>query len=361
MRRSRRSCRPLAISRRRTPILRFPFPEPPETGETREIAPGVLWVRIPLPFRLNHINIYLIEDGGGWAVLDTGIANKATQDIWEGLISGPLAGKKLTRLIVSHYHPDHIGLAGWLAGRFGLPLLTTQTTYLQCLTISLRPGALDSQVYHDFYLRNGLKADFAALVATQGHGYLKMVVPLPPVFQRIVGGDTLKIGGRDFRVMTSDGHAPEQAMLYCEEERLFFGADQVLERITPNVSVWAMDPHGDPLGLYLRSLRELQSALPEDVLVLPGHHRPFTGLHTRAGELMEHHARRCQAIEDAVREPQSPAGLMPVIFRHALDPHEMSFAVSEVLAHVNYMLRQGTLTWAAPEDGIVRVVSRLEG
>jgi len=318
----------------------------------------VLWLRIPLPFRLNHVNIYLIEDNGGWAVLDTGIANELTKDIWNALVEGPLAGRKLTRLVVTHYHPDHIGLAGWLAERFGVPLLTTQTTYLQCLNLSLRPGALDNQVYRDFYLRNGMESSIAALVATHGHGYLKMVVPLPPVFERIVGGDVLRIGGRSFRVLTGDGHAPEQAMLYCEEDRLFFAADQVIERISPNVSVWAMDPQGDPLGLYLRSLRELQSGLPEDVLVLPGHHRPFIGLHTRLSELADHHARRCDILAEAAREPKSAAALMPAIFRHVLDPHEMSFAVSEVLAHVNYMLREGLLAWAEPEDGIVRVTAK---
>jgi glyoxylase-like metal-dependent hydrolase (beta-lactamase superfamily II) len=324
-------------------------------GECKEVAPGVQWLRVPLPFRLDHINIYLIEDGDGWAVLDTGIANQTTQGIWEAIVSGTLSGRKLTRLIVTHFHPDHIGLAGWLTGRFGLPLLTTQTTYLQCLTISHRPGALDAQVYRDFYLRNGLKSEIATIVTTQGHGYLKMVTPLPPIFQRIVAGDRLKIGGRVFDILTCDGHAPEQAMLYCEEDKLFFAADQVLERISPNVGVWAMDPNGDPLGLYLRSLGELETRLPDDVLVLPGHHRPFLGLHTRAQELAAHHAYRCNAIQEAAREPKSAAELLPAIFRHALDPHEMSFAFSEVLAHINYMLRQGELVWAEPQDGIERV------
>ncbi len=259
---------------------------------------------MPLPFRLNHLNIYLIDDGDGWAVLDTGIANTVTKEIWEALVSGPLSGRKLTRLIVTHYHPDHIGLAGWLAGQFGLPLLTTQTSYLQCLSISLSPGALDAPVYRDFYLRNGLTSEITGIVSTLGHGYLKMVVPLPPVFQRIVAGERLTIGGRVFEVITGDGHAPEQAMLYCAEDNLFFAADQVLERISPNVSVWAADPHGDPLGLYLRSLADLQERLPADVLVLPGHHRPFTGLHARASELAAHHAQRCAAIQDAAREPE---------------------------------------------------------
>ena len=270
--------------------LRFPVPEPPELGEPYEIAPGILWVRFPLPFRLNHINVYLIEDGDGWAVFDTGIADRPTQDIWEALAAGPLACRKLTRLFVSHFHPDHIGLAGWLWERFGAPLLTTQTTYLQSIVISLKPGAEDAQVYRDFYLRNGLDSETTAVVTTLGHRYLKMVTPLPPVFERIVAGDRLKIGGRIFEVLTGDGHAPEQAMLYCAADKLLFSADQVMEKISPNVSVWAADPHGDPLGLYLRSLKEMKARLPADVLVLAAHHRPFVGLHERAEELAAHHA-----------------------------------------------------------------------
>jgi glyoxylase-like metal-dependent hydrolase (beta-lactamase superfamily II) len=309
---------------------------------------------------LNHLNIYLISDGDGWAVLDTGIANKSTQDLWEALTAGPLAGQKLTRLIVTHYHPDHIGLAGWLSERFGLPFLTTQTTYLQCLTISLRPGALDAKVYRDFYLRNGLDPESTARVTTQGHNYLKMVTPLPPVFQRIAAGDRLKIGGRIFEVLTGDGHAPEQAMLYCAADKLFLCADQVLERISPNVSVWAVDPNGDPLGYYLRSLSALKAYLPEDVLVLPGHQMPFTGLHIRATELAAHHERRCAIIKEACRTPRPAAELVPLVFHRPLDPHEMSFAFSEVLAHVNYMLREGELAWAEPEHDVERVVSNFE-
>ncbi len=336
--------------------LRFPFPQPPAAAEFYEVAPGVLWLRMPLPFRLNHINIFLIDDGDGWAVLDTGIANQATREIWEALVAGPLAGRKLTRLIVTHFHPDHIGLAGWLGERFGLPLLTTQTTFLQCLSISLSPGALDAQVYRDFYIRRGLKSEITDVVLTQGHTYLKMVVPLPPVFERIADGDRLKIGGRDFEVVTGEGHAPEQAMLYCAEDKLLFAADQAIEKISPNVSVWAIDPHGDPLGLYLRSLGDLKSRVAEDVLVLAAHHRPFFGLHERVDELTAHHAHRCDAIYRAAREPKSAAELLPAIFPYPLDPHEMSFAFSEVLAHVNYMLRRGTLAWGGPKDGIELVI-----
>jgi glyoxylase-like metal-dependent hydrolase (beta-lactamase superfamily II) len=338
--------------------LRYPFAEPPAEGQLVEVAEGVLWLRAPLPFRLNHLNIYLIDDGDGWAILDTGIASKATRALWEQLFAGPLQGRKFTRLFVTHYHPDHIGLAGWLSERFDLPLLTTQTSYLQCLNISLSPGALDAKPYHDFYLRNGLDAATTSLVTTQGHGYLRMVTPLPPTFERIVGGDKIKIGGRSFDVLIGEGHAQEQAMFYCADEKLFFGADQVLEKISPNVSVWAVDPHGNPLGLYLRSLAQLKKALPEDALVLPGHNRPFVGLHSRADELAAHHEKRCEAILEACREPKPAAELLSVIFHRPLDPHEMSFAFSEVLAHVNHMLRGGELVWSEPQNGIECVVSK---
>ena len=339
--------------------LVFPVDEPPVAGQVVEVAPGILWARIPLPFRLNHINVYLLDDGEGWAVLDTGIGNDATRAIWDALTAGPLAGRPLTRLIVTHFHPDHIGLAGWLCEQHGLPLLTSQTSYLSSLNISLSPGALDAKPYRDFYLRHGLDAATTQRVATQGHGYLKMVSGLPPTFVRLVAGDTLKIGGRSFDVLTGNGHAPEQVMLYCAADNIFLAADQVLAKITPNISVWAVDPEGDPLGLYIRSLSAIKQQVPAGALVLPGHQLPFYGLHTRSDELAAHHETRCAAIAEACRAaPRSAAELVPVLFTRELDPHQMSFAFSEVQAHVNYMLRKGELAWTEGADGIERVVAR---
>jgi glyoxylase-like metal-dependent hydrolase (beta-lactamase superfamily II) len=337
----------------------FPAPEPPQTGEVIEIAPGILWARIPLPFRLNHINVYLIEDGEGWAVLDTGIGNDATRAVWDALVTGPLAGRRLTRLIVTHFHPDHIGLAGWLCERFDLPLSTSQTSYLSCANISLAPGALDAKTYRDFYLRHGLDPETTRRVATQGHGYLRMVSGLPPTFRRLVAGDSIGIGGRTFEVLTGNGHAPEQVMLYCAADKAFLAADQVLAKITPNISVWAVDPEGDPLGLYLRSLRDIKAQIPSDVLVLPGHQLPFRGLHVRMEQLIAHHEARCAAIAAACASaPRSAAELVPVIFHRELDPHQMSFAFSETQAHVNYMLGRGELTWVEGSDDVERVVAK---
>ena len=337
--------------------LHFPWAEPPAGEAYIEVAPGILWFRIPLPFRLDHVNIYLIEDGDGWAVLDTGISNQATRDVWERIVSGPLAGRRLTRLIVSHFHPDHIGLAGWMCERFEMPLLTSQTGYLGCINISLSPNAMGEKPYQDFYRSHGMSLETAQLVATHGNGYLRMVSPLPPTFRRLVAGDVIDIGGREFEVLSADGHAPEQLMLYLAEENVFLASDQVLAKITPNVSVWAVEPEGDPLGLYIRSLRVIENAIPGDALVLPGHQLPFYGLHERARQLAAHHAERCERIAKACGEgAKSVADLVPVLFPRQLDPHQLSFAFSETHAHVNYMVGRRELVWDRAEPERLRVI-----
>jgi glyoxylase-like metal-dependent hydrolase (beta-lactamase superfamily II) len=338
--------------------LRHPHPAPPEMGEAIEVARGVLWARLPLPFRLNHINLYFIEEGDGWAVVDTGIATDAGRAAWDALLAGPLRGRRLTRLIVTHAHPDHIGLAGWLAERFDVPLLTSHGAYFDSLIISLDPGRLEAKIFTDFYRRNGMDEATNKTLSTIGHGYLRMVTPLPSTFQRLVGGDRLKIGARDFAILSGDGHAIEQLMLHDEEDGLLLAADQVLAKISPNVSVSPIDPNGDPLGLYLRSLNALRRTISPDALVLPGHGLPFYGLHARAEELVTHHNARCRALFEACgRGPKTPAELLGVLFSQDLDPHQMGFAFNELLAHINFMLREGTLKAAPSSAGVARFAS----
>jgi glyoxylase-like metal-dependent hydrolase (beta-lactamase superfamily II) len=310
-----------------------------------EVAPGILWVRLVLPFRLDHVNVYLIEDGAGWTLVDTGIDDANTRSTWETLLAGALRGRPLTRILVTHYHPDHMGLAGWLCERFGLPLLMSQTEYVVSLNINLDPSALNAEPYLSFYRSHGLDAAITERLLTGGHRYLRMISGLPRTFRRLIAGETLRIGARTFEVMTGGGHAPEQVMLFCRAENLLLCADQVLAKISPNISVQAMDPEGDPLGIYLRSLAGLKRDIPADALVLPGHNLPFIGLHTRIDELAAHHEARCLAIAQACRQaPCTAADLVPVVFRRAIDdPHQMGFAFSEVLAHVNYMLREHRL------------------
>jgi glyoxylase-like metal-dependent hydrolase (beta-lactamase superfamily II) len=340
------------------PQIVFAHTAPPAPGMVIEVAPGIMWARLALPFQLDHVNIYLIDDGEGWALIDTGLGDKATQAAWEGLLDGPLAGRPLTRIIATHFHPDHVGAAGFLLRKFNVPLFMTATEYLQCLNLHLDPGALEAAHYRRFYVEHGLDAETTQAVVTGGHAYLRLLSGLPPVYRRVVAGDVLKIGARVFEVMTGGGHSPEEIMLLSRADKLFFAADQVLPRISPNVSVVAVDPEGDPLGQYLRSLRNLRRDVPDDVLVLPGHGLPFHGLGARIGELIAHHNARCDKILRAcATAPRSAAELVPVLFTRALDPHQTGFAFSEVLAHVNTMLRQGLLKEASDAGGIRRVVA----
>ncbi len=336
------------------PELTFPHPTPPNPGDITEIAPGVLWLRLALPFQLDHVNIYLIEDGPGWAVLDTGVADQRTRAAWENV----LAGHKLTRLIVTHYHPDHVGLAGWLTERFGLELSMSQTEYLFCQNMRHNPAVLGAAEHRDFYRHRGL--DEAAIESAVGrsHSYARLTTELPTVYHRLIAGEHLDIGGRDFEILTGGGHAPEQVMLLNRDEGIFLAADQVLARITPNIGVWPWEPLADPLSDYLRSLAELRN-VPDDVLTLPAHNLPFYGLHLRLAALERHHALRCAEIAAAcAATPRTVAEILPVLFPRALDAHQTGFAFGEVLAHVNYMVGRRELAIDTDASGIQRVRSR---
>ena len=340
--------------------LEFPFESGPDYGEVIEVAEGLLWVRIPLPYVLDHVNIYLIRDGdAGWAMIDTGIQTKEAIAVWEQLFNGPLKGVRISRVIVTHFHPDHIGLAGWMCERFNAPLLTSFSTYMGSQVISLAPEKNSLRQFFDFYIAHGMTEEGAGIVAIQGNDYLRRVAPLPSTFLRLMMLDTLEIGERSFRVLSGDGHAPEQIMLYCSEEKLLFAADQVIEKISPNVSVFAGEPNGDPLGHFLRSLRMLRSELPDDVLLLPGHRRPFYGLHLRCAELEDHHEIRCNLIRSVCADaPQSVADLVPVLFPRKLDPHQMSFAFTETLAHVNRLVRRGEIETVEQGNRLVNQTTR---
>ncbi len=337
------------------PSLVFSHAQPPAAGRLIEVARGVQWLRLPLPYRLDHVNIYLLRDDDGWAMLDTGLGTDACRAGWESVLAGPLAGQRLTRMIVTHYHPDHVGLAGWFAERFRLPLVMPRPEYLFSLALQHAPGDLGSEMHRPFYRRHGLPPELTELVLSRGHEYLRRTTGVPTTYHRIRHGDGLRVGARRLLVRTGGGHSLEQAMLYAAEERLFFAADQVIARISPNVSVMAMEPDLDALGIYIESLTGLREAIPPDVLVLPGHGLPFHGLHVRIAELLAHHDERCGMIAAACRAaPRSVFDLIPHVFHRELDEHQTGFAFGEVLAHVNHMLARGDLVLETGGDGIDR-------
>ncbi len=335
--------------------LTFPIATPPAPGSVTDIAPGIRWLRLPLPYRLDHVNIYLIENDGGWTALDSGLGDDACRQAWQAALTGPLTGQPLKSLIVSHFHPDHVGLAGWLCQRFDLELTMPRPEYLHSLVLQCAPADYGEDVFRPFYQRHGLSAEATEVVLSRGHEYLKRTTGVPASYHRIKHGDTLAVGDRDFQVLTGGGHALEQAMLYRPREQLFLAADQVIARISPNVSVHPMEPDLDALGIYLASLRAIKANVAPDVLVLPGHGLPFHGLHQRIEELLAHHAQRCAEIATSCKQaPLSVAEIVPHLFTRPLDAHQTGFAFGEVLAHVNHMLGRGELRRQTDPGGVDR-------
>jgi len=333
--------------------LEHPWSEPPAAAQTIEVAPGVRWLRMPLPFQLDHINLWLLADGAGWTAVDTGLALPPTRERWEQLFAHGLDGKPITRVIVTHFHPDHIGNASWLTERWQADLWCTQTEWLAAeYALRSRDDAdLDRRVA--YYRRNGIAEEATAKMRARGNHYPELVGGLPFAFMPIADGETVTIDGRRWRVITARGHSPEHACLWCEDLRVLIAGDQVLPKITTNVSVWPERPRENPLRYYLDSLARFLR-LPADTLVLPSHGLPFRGLHHRLSTLVQHHDARLAEAADALLEPKTGAQLIPVLFRRELDTHQLGFAIGETLAHLNFLEAEGRAVRALGGDGIER-------
>jgi glyoxylase-like metal-dependent hydrolase (beta-lactamase superfamily II) len=335
--------------------LQFPVAAPPRPGEMLAVAPGVHWVRMPLPFALDHINLWLLEDGPAWTIVDTGIATTWTREAWEQIFAQRLAGRPVSRVIVTHYHPDHIGLADWLTRRWHVPLWITEKEWLSARVMS-QSGEDFSPVRRSFARRAGLDANASELFGERESSYRRGVPAVPASFRRLADGMAVEIGGREWRVVVGEGHAPELACLYCAETGVLISGDQVLPRISPNISVQAHEPDGDPLALYLGSLCKLREAVPAETLVLPSHNLPFFGLHNRIEGLAAHHRARCDEVIAACEIPKSAIEIVSVLFRRALDRHQMGFALGEALAHLNYLMHQRALDRILDKDGVNRFI-----
>lgn len=317
------------------PELIYPFPDAPEPGQTIEIAPGLLWARLELPFRLNHVNVYLLRDGDGWAIIDTGVDSQACRDAWSDII-GRLDGP-ITRIIVTHYHPDHVGAAAFLCTLTDAPLVMGEIEYLTAhANLAPLTGA-----DHDtgFYRRHGLSSEHIDALNGKTGRYRTWVPDLPRTYRPLRDNDVLQIGTRQFRVFMYPGHSPAQVMLYCASDDLLLSADHVIARISPNISVSEVKPDDDPLGRYLGSFASICATVPDTALVLPGHRLPFNGLYARLADLAEHHESRCALIVAACRENPglSTAAIVPKMFPMELDSHQFWFAFTEALAHLNYL------------------------
>jgi glyoxylase-like metal-dependent hydrolase (beta-lactamase superfamily II) len=331
----------------------------PEMGKTLEIAPGLRWVRMGLPFALDHINLWLLRDEidgrAGWTIVDCGITNDATRNAWEQVFANELEGLPVLRVIVTHMHPDHIGLAHWLTERWQCRMWISATDYNGARMASLSTTGFGGEAAARFFGSHGLSDPEAlAKVRARSNYYAGMVPQVPPQFRRLLDGMVVRIGGRDWACKAGYGHAPEHISLHCPELNVLISGDMVLPRISTNVSVYDLEPEADPLPLYLASLERLRP-LPADTLVLPSHGKPFVGLHARIDQLKDHHDERLADVVAACREePQHAASLLPVLFKRKLDLHQTTFAMGESVAHLHALWLAGKLERAQGEDGVYR-------
>ncbi|MBX9574271.1 MAG: MBL fold metallo-hydrolase [Caulobacteraceae bacterium] len=307
-------------------------------------------MRLPLPMALDHVNVWALSDGDGWTIVDTGLRTPASIDAWEAALSGPLGGRRVVRVICTHMHPDHIGLAGWLCERFGAPLVMSRLEYVtgRMLIADVGP-APDAGA--DFYRRAGWSE---AQIEAWRKGYGRFgsaVMPLPPTYERLREGDVVSIDGKDWEIVIGDGHSPEHVCLWRREDGVFLAGDQILPKISSNVSVWPTEPAADPLGDWMASLDRLRATLPDDLLVLPSHGEPFRGVHVRLEALKRGHELSLRRLERRIADPVRAVDVFATLFGRAIGEGLLGMATGEALAHLNYLERHGRARRSAGPDG----------
>lgn len=337
-------------------VLDFPVAAPPAAGQALAIAPGILWLRMPLPFALDHINLWLIEDGDGWTLVDTGYGDAPTREAWARHFAATVADKPIRRIVVTHCHPDHLGNAAWLAARFGCAVTMTTGEFLTAHAI------VDGRASHGYrdtcelFRRHGLPAGDVEQLAARGGTFRLGVPEMPAAYERMLHGDRLAVGGEAWQVLVGHGHSAEHASLFAPALHVLISGDMLLPRISTNVSVWPSEPDGDPLGRFLTSIAAFDS-LPPGSLVLPSHGLPFRGIPLRVAQLRAHHDARLAELHTAIAAGSaaaSAAEMIPVLFPRDLDLQQRYFAIGETVAHLNHLWRQGRLIRTSGADGALR-------
>jgi len=332
--------------------VNYPYAYPPAAAALQEVASGVFWLRMPLPFQLDHINLWLLRDGNGWVIVDTGFPSDEIRSIWEQVLDkleGPV-----TKLVVTHFHPDHVGLATWLMERTGVSLFMTAGEFLTAHAVWHEIGGHGARFMVEQFRQHGLDEEFLDKFEKRGSGYRQAVPSLPNHYHRLLDADHLEIDGRRWRIKVGFGHSPEHAALYCHELDVVISGDMLLPKISTNISVFAATPDADALGWYLDSLTEMAGEIPGQTLVLPSHGLPFTGVQARVEDLRAHHDERLHALEEKCEAPQSAAGVLATLFPRALDTHQMMFAMGEAIAHLNHLEKAGRLSRSFGTDGVIR-------
>lgn len=329
--------------------ITYPFPEPPAAGAAIEVAPRILWLRLPLPMALDHVNLYALEDEEGWTLVDTGMATPEAKRQWESLLAGPLQGKPVRRVIVTHHHPDHIGMAGWFMER-GAELFIHRTAYLyaRMLLLDLQERVPEAQLA--FWRRAGMEeAEYERRRLGRPYNAGDTCAHLPLGFTSLREGQLLTMGGRDWEVRFGHGHAPWHATLWSGD--VVLGGDQFLPSISSNVGVYAMEPEADPLGEWLESCERFAAFARREALILPGHKLPYRGLPLRLKQLSGNHMAALDRLRDFLAEPRSAVDCFPLLFKRAIASSQYTLALGEALAHLNHLWHRGELRRELSEDG----------
>jgi glyoxylase-like metal-dependent hydrolase (beta-lactamase superfamily II) len=332
--------------------IQYAFEARPENGDSMEIFPGLRWLRMPLPFLLGHINLWLLEDGPSWTVVDTGIFTQTTRDCWEKVFNEQLARKPVGRVLVTHLHPDHVGCAGWLSERFNAPLWMSREEYLLCRILVADTGKPAPPEGIHFYSAAGFPESALERYEKTFGRFGSIVSPLPLSYHRLQDGMIVSIGEYNWRVIIGQGHSVEHACLFCEELNVLISGDQILPTISSNVSVYPTEPHANPLDDWLHSLRMLARILPADVLVLPAHGKPFRGAAVRLNALVEEHLQGLDKLKDLCREPMRAIDTFPTLFKSEISENNLLMATGESVAHLNYLVALGEVRSELDSKGI---------
>jgi glyoxylase-like metal-dependent hydrolase (beta-lactamase superfamily II) len=314
----------------------------PGKGEAHRIAPGISWARIPMPGSLGHINTWLLDEGDGVAVVDTGMRLQMCGDAWKALFAGDLAERPIRRVIGTHLHPDHIGLAGWLCKKADVDLWMTRAEWLTARLMT--SDARDETPLEVLAMQRSAGWDDAALAESKKAGwgqFARVIYPLPLGYRRLQHGDVLDLGGNRWRIVVGSGHSPEHACLWNEASGVLVSGDQVLPRISSNVSVMPTEPEADPLCDWLTSIDRLLLELPDDLLVCPAHGEPFHGLHVRLKALRDEHHKRLDDLAAFIAEPKRTVDSFHLLFNRPITKDNQGMATGEAIAHFRHLERQG--------------------
>lgn len=335
--------------------LRYPFPEAPEFGALIEIATDIFWLRLPLPMALDHVNVYLLRDPDGWTIVDTGMGSRKTKAIWQSLIDGPLACQSIARVIVTHHHPDHVGLAGWFQTEFGAELIMTRTAWLMARMLVLDVQDLPVPETLTFWRRAGMDP---VILEERAKGkpfnFADTVHPMPLGYSRIQEGDVLTLAGRKWTVHIGNGHAPEHATLWCDDAPLVIAGDQIISSISPNLGVYATEPDADPVGEWLEACERLARYATPDHLVLSGHKLPFIGLPHRFQQMITNHHHALDRLYEYLETPRTAAECFSCLFKRHIGADEYGLALVEAVAHLNTLYRSGRAKRQLDENGALR-------